>query len=168
MPYFVNIPSDDESWTFQETLRRYEQYKEYLESIREKLPKSAYEFATASWHYGEDPRNPHDYVIQSFDLLQIKADSQGTHQEPSLDIRIMVNTNYEGGWLRLTYKSVHTLSLSTSEAISPIDTTGWRVDEIELSENGFVAHLVRFDCDINWRIECEDIEFGWEIVVSKE
>ncbi len=168
MPYLVNIPPGDESWTFQETLNRYEQYKEYLESIREKLPKSAYEFATANWHYGEDPRNPHDHVVQSFDLLQTKAVWQGTHQEPWLDIRIVVNTDYECGWLRLAYKRVHTLSLATSEAISPIGTTGWRVDEIELSESGFVVHLISFDCDVNWRIECEDIDFGWEPVTNNE
>jgi hypothetical protein len=45
---------------------KWREYNEYLELVRGRMPRSAHEFATASWHYDTaDPRALHDSWVST-------------------------------------------------------------------------------------------------------
>jgi hypothetical protein len=52
-----------------ELLEQSRAYKEYLQSVKERLPLAAFEFVTASWHYDHwDHRCPHDSWVDSLTI----------------------------------------------------------------------------------------------------
>lgn len=48
MPYLLDIPDLSRDVLYEESQRRHEAYRRYLESIRDRLPPSAYAFATTA------------------------------------------------------------------------------------------------------------------------
>lgn len=189
MPYLVNIQDDpryderDVSWT----AGRYQQYQAYLESIREKLPLRAYDFATAKWHYStDDSRGLHDSVVQEFVLQPGRAykgrlkfrHSQVGKSRPGrkrpfagyirpawrdkvLNIHVRLLGAYLDGHMELLYKRVHGINLSSPLWAYPLGLVDWMVDEMALSERGFMVHLIRMDVKVTWAIECEDFDYKW-------
>ncbi len=58
---------------------KFKEYYQYLESVKEKLPHSAYEYAISSWHYNAtDLRCPHDAWLESLDMKEISPDKNDT------------------------------------------------------------------------------------------
>lgn len=157
--------TDEESDDLSALKARYEAYLEYLHSIKARLPSSAHEFATASWHY--DPSHhqcPHDAWVES---LTISEPSEGdNHEERSIEMNLCLLGAYHDGYIEVTYKQVKSYSLYTpAEFKGPPLNVGhgdWLVDEIRLSEREFVLHEIEFSRGSRWVIECEDIIYQWK------
>jgi hypothetical protein len=134
-------------------------YVAYLDSVRGRLPRGAYEFATASWHYNfEDHLSPHDGWL---DEVVIREPASGERKEGrSLEIVARLLAAYHDGHIELKYSVVQDYSLASG-------TTGgsghrdWLYDEVRLSERGCVLHEVEWSGGGLWLIECGDITYKW-------
>lgn len=144
--------------------RKWTEYAQYLESIRDRLPRSAFEFATGNWRRSEDHYSLHDSWVE---CLTISESSSGNRREDrSLEIQVRLLGAYHDGYTTLKYHQVQSYSLSTPREPSlPSFDVGhgdWLHDEIRLSDRGFVLHEVEFSRGSRWTIECKDIERTWE------
>lgn len=151
-----NSPSEwEEAWTV---------YIDYLESIKEELPESVFEFARAPWHYDfQDHRSPHDAWLES---LLIREDSTGDRrQNRSLKLKICLLGAYHNGNIAITYQSVKRYHL-----LCPSELNGghadWLYDEIRLSEHGNCLHEIEWSSGANWLIEFGSLEYKWMPLVS--
>jgi len=140
---------------------RFEAYAEYLESIRDRLPESAYAFAAAPWHYDfSDPRCPHDSWVES---LTVSEPSSGERrQQRSVEIAVRLLGAYHDGHILLTYKSVRGYLLNSLHDSHGAGHGDWLTDEIRLSDSGLVLHEVEFSRGGRWVIECKDVAYEWE------
>lgn len=142
----------------------FDAYYSYLESVREKLPPAAYEFAAARWHYDpEDHRSPHDSWVES---LLITEPSSGERQEVRrIEIQLRLLGAYHDGHLELVYRDAQRYSFDTRLTPGsgrPTQGHGdWLIDEIRLSERGYVLHEISFSTGARWLIECRDVEYQW-------
>jgi hypothetical protein len=145
-------------------------YDEYLAIIKDRLPPSAYTFATASWHYSTlDHRCPHDAWVESFTISEEKHDENPIQRRMNIHVRLL--GAYHDGHIELAYKGVNSYVLS-KPALGPGSwgSGGWKytghhdwlVDETRLSDNNLVVHEIVFSSDARWLIECEDITYEWK------
>ena len=134
--------------------QNFEAYTVYLAAIRYQLPSSAYEFATADWHYDpQDPKCPHDAWIQE---IKIKEIAEGERAEiRSTQIEIFLLGAYHDRLLKLTYFGVESYSMSAAKS----SHNDWITDEIRLSGDGFVVHEAEFSSGARLVIECRDLRF---------
>ena len=155
MKFFANIGVVTE---VSKVFERSKVYREYLRSVKDRLPASALEFATAAWHYDySDHRCPHDSWVES---LTIDEPARGGRLEArSLRISTHLLGAFHDGHLLLDYADVQMYSLENPKTRSGHDD--WLFDEIRLSENGFVLHEVLFSNDSLWLIEAKDISWQW-------
>ena len=153
----LNTPED-----FERQKRKWREYLQYLEAVRHQMPKSAYEFATASWHYDTtDSRSLHDSWVDS---LVIREPAQGTrHEVRSVEIEVRLFGPYHDGNTTLIYEKVHAYSLQSTTGSYPRDGHGdWFCDEVRFPERNHVIHEVEFGSETRWTIECEDIRWAWQ------
>lgn len=67
----------------------FEQYRNFLLSIKEQTPVAAYEFAAASWHYDhEDHRCPHDRWVESPLVHEPSSGSRQEKRDLEIDVRL--------------------------------------------------------------------------------
>jgi hypothetical protein len=156
MKFFVNV--DAGKVAVSEVLERSRVYREYLQSVKERLPISAFEFAAAAWHYDySDHRCPHDSWVES---LTIDEPARGTRLEDrSLHISARLLGAFHDGHLWLDYIDVSAYSLEAPKTRS--GHGNWLFDEIRLSENGLVLHEIMFSNYGQWLIEAKDISCQW-------
>jgi hypothetical protein len=160
-PTSILVPALEKSKDPEEIKKAIAAYHAYLESVRDKLPVSAYDFAAAEWHYDySDHRCPHDSWLESF---QIHEPSTGDrHQEREIGIVIRLLGAYQDAHLELSYSKVRSYSLSGKTPVRPGGGHGdWLSDEIRLSEQGTVLHEIVFGSGSRWLIECADVEVRW-------
>jgi hypothetical protein len=152
MPYILDIP-DIPDLTHEIFRERFSKYYEYLDSVRSRMPESAYAFATADWHYDYgDPRSPHDAWLEE---VVVTIHSSGERSEKRwCDLLVRLFGAQHNGYIELRYKNVRRYTLRHASE--------WYYDEIRLVRGGWVVHEIRFDADTRWRIECEDISFEWK------
>lgn len=155
-------PSDD--FDVDEFIGAYKRYYDYLESIKDKLSTSAYEFAKADWHYNfHDPRCPHDAWLE---VMDIREPGFADVSEREIEITIRLLDAYHSGHITLLYERVRSYSFqknfhhpsSPGRARSHGD---WMIDEISLSEHELVLHEIQFELGL-WIIECENLSYQWE------
>jgi hypothetical protein len=143
---------------------KWREYREYLEFVRGRMPRSAHEFATAAWHYDTaDARSLHDTWVDS---LVIRESADGDrHEIRSLEIEVRLLGPYHDGNTTLSYQDVHAYSLDTPfECVSPPRGVGhgdWLYDEVRLSQRDHVIHEIEFSRGSRWVIECNDIQWTW-------
>jgi len=139
----------------------------YLESVRESLPISAFEFATASWRQSDDHRSLHDSWVES--LIVIEPSSGDRHEKRSIEIQVRLLGSYHDGYMTINYRGVQSYSLETplEFKLPPLHVGhgDWLYDEVRLSEQKFVIHEVEFSRGSRWLIECQDIDWKWEPIV---
>ncbi len=141
-----------------ELLEQSRAYREYLQSVKERLPLSAFEFATAAWHYDySDHRCPHDSWIESLTIDE--PATGGRLQNRSLRISARLLGAFHDGHLLLGYADVQMYSLESPK--TPSGHGDWLIDEIRLSDNGFVLHEVLLSNNSRWLIEAKDISCEW-------
>jgi hypothetical protein len=142
----------------------FDAYYRYLESVRERLPPAAFEFATARWHYDpDDHRSPHDAWVES---IHITEPSSGERREQRrIDIQLRLLGSYHDGHLELSYQDVQSYSLEAplmpAGGDRPVGHGDWLVDEIRLSERGHVMHEIRFSTGALWAIESLNVQCQW-------
>lgn len=134
-------------------------YCAHLDSVKNRLPRAAYEFATAPWHYNfEDHRSPHDGWLEE---VVISEPASGERREiRSLEIVARLLASYHDGRIELKYSGVHSYSLASGIT----DGAGhgdWLYDEIRLSERGRALHEIEWSGGGLWLIECDDVAYRW-------
>ena len=133
--------------------------------MKERMPRAAYSFATADWHYDHnDPRCPHDAWVESLVLVE---SSSGTRSEiRDLEVRVRLLGAWHDGHIELTYTKVQSYLLKTPRKPEhPMRANkgheDWMIDEVRLSESGYVLHEVAFGRGGRWVIESEDLNYRW-------
>ena len=95
-------PESDE---FKKGQEEFESYKSYLKSLEDKIPPSAYEFATAEWHFNtRDSRCLHDSW-----LWEIKFGEVENYEKFELrpnEIYIKLLGAYHNGFIEIRYKNI--------------------------------------------------------------
>jgi len=157
--------------SIEEVRARWQRYHDYLESIKDRLPQSAYEFATAKWHYdGLDHRSPHDGWLK---FVTVREPSHGDRsQYRTLEISIRLLAAYHDGYIDLFYPDVQSYSLTAeSKDFHPdLDNKGhqdWLYDEIRLSDSGNVIHEIEWARGSHWIIESADIGYDWTYISTR-
>jgi len=143
-------------------VNEFEAYRTYLESIKDKIPQSAYEFASADWHYNiRDARCPHDAWLDEIKFGEVKkAEKFEIHP---IEIYVKLLGAYHNGHIVIIYKNIHAYSFNSkriSEHKGDFFHGDWLDDRIRLSENGLVLHEIEWEHG-NWIIESGDIEYKW-------
>ncbi len=151
-----------------------EAYDQYLESIKDKLPKAAYEFATATRQ--SNPSDPyihltptglesrmalHDAWLESMTMSEPSHGDRSQYR--SIDITIKLLGPYHDGHIELVYKNVKSYSM-VATLISWEAGEGhgdWMYDEIRLSERGNVLHEIEWSRGSDWLIEFKDFAYQW-------
>jgi hypothetical protein len=145
-------------------LAAFQKYRRYLESVRDRMPPNAFEFAFAPWHFdSDDHRCPHDTWVESLTIKENASGSRSQYRNIQIDLRLL--GAFHDGHLELSYKEVKKYELITpSEFEMPPYNVGhgdWLADEVRLSDEGLVIHEIEFARGSRWLIECRDITFKW-------
>jgi|SRR5882724_1226479 len=151
--------------SFEEWRTARQRYSDHLESIKDKLPQSTYQFATAEWHYdGLHHRSPHDGWLE---FVTVREPSSGDrNQYRTIEIHIRLLAAYHDGYIDLSYFDVRSYSLTAAMADFHPDMNNkghqdWLYDEIRLSDRGNVLHEIEWSRGDHWVIECKDIRCDW-------
>ncbi len=157
----ILVPILSRSNTTEEVKKAFADYHKYLESIDRSLPSSAYDFASASWHYDySDHRCPHDSWVESLVISEPSSDGRREKREIAIAIRLL--GAYHDGYLELSYPGVRSYSLASEILETPkIGHGDWLIDEVRLSYKNLVLHEILFSSGSRWLIESRDIEFRW-------
>ncbi len=158
---FVSVASED----LEEGAALFERYYEYLDGVKEKMPREAHSFAVADWHYDHnDPRCPHDAWVEALVVAELPS---GTRSEiRDLEVRVRLLGAWHDGHIELTYTNVQSYLFETPRKLEhPMRPSkgheDWVIDEVRLSELGFVLHEVAFSRGSRWVIESEDVIYRW-------
>ncbi len=153
------LTKDRPNNSYEEWQSSWSDYCAYLESVRGRLPQSAYEFATAPWHYDfADHRSPHDGWLET--LVVREPASGGRKGNRSPEIVACLFAAYHDGFIELRYSEVGSYSLA-SGATSGKGHGDWLYDEVRLSERGRVLHEIEWSSGGLWLIECGDVAYKW-------
>lgn len=137
---------------------RYAEYQKYLESIQDKFPPSAREFALAKWRIDTAFHQcPHDSWVEYIKIYEDASGERNQHRVSQIEVKLL--GAYHDGFLELKYKNVVRYSLTKTDDWKSYGD--WLYDEVRLSENELVLHEIEFHSQTIWLIECEDIEFIW-------
>jgi hypothetical protein len=160
------LTKDRPNNSYEEWQSGWSAYRAYLESVRSQLPQSAYEFATASWHYNfEDHRSPHDGWLEE---VVIREPALGERKENrSLEIVARLSAAYRDGLIELQYFDVRRYSLASGVTHGK-GRGDWLYDEIRLSEQERVLHEIEWSTGGLWMIECGDVACRWMPLCSAE
>jgi hypothetical protein len=155
---------------FERQKQKWREYREYLDSIRSVMPQSAYEFATAPWHYdNSDSRSLHDSWVDS--LLINELASGARHEIRLLEMKVQLRGPYHNGSTMLEHREVYSYSLGMPFSSSPgrrrLGHGDWLCDEVRLSDGGHVLHEIEFSTGCRWIIECTDVEWRWKPALAK-
>ena len=165
MAFFLSNDIDDSRDDHNVFRERFAAYQQYLQSIKEELPASAYEFAVAEWHYDpQAPQCPHDAWLE---LLTISEPSTGArHERRSIEILMRLLGAYHDGHIEISYQGVQMYCMTTpAEFKAPPLGVGhgdWLTDEVRLSAAGMVIHEIEFSRGTRWLIESADIAYKWK------
>lgn len=153
------LTSDRREDSYEEWQSRWAPYCNYLESVKGQLPTSAYDFATAPWHYNfSDHRAPHDGWVEE---IRIREPATGERNEKrSLQIIVKLLGAYHDGHIELTYSDVQNNSLDC-EGQKGLGHGDWLYDEIRLSDRGYVLHELEWSRGGRWLTECRDVSYKW-------
>jgi hypothetical protein len=164
---FLDYGPDD---SFEEMERQFSDYQVYLNSLKNKLPETVFNFATADWHYNpEDHRCPHDAWLESFNISEVR-DIENPRNNRDIQIDMILLGAYHDGRIHLSYKEVIYYNLEKAPLVGiqaeifgkPAITHGdWLIDEIGLSEENLVVHRIVFSNEAEWIIQCKDFEYKW-------
>lgn len=133
-------------------------YCRYLASVRQYLPRNAYEFATAPWHYNfEDHMSPHDSWHQSTILTETPV--QGAKYS-KLDISVRLLGAFHDGHIELRFENVRSCDLRAAFRQEG-SRSDWLYDEVRLSESGHVLHEIEWSNKDIWLIECDELQYSW-------
>ena len=68
----------------------FHRYQEYLQSLRDVFPLSAYALATSDWYFNfTDHRCPHDAWLETFSLSEASSANGGKQRSLSVNVRLL-------------------------------------------------------------------------------
>lgn len=140
---------------------KFEAYKKYLMENQPFFPQTAYEFAAADWHYNpQDHRCPHDSWVESLQISE-KHSSEFDKKE-GIKIQLTLLGAYHDGRIKINYEGVKGYNFNLLPDNFEVKHHGdWIIDEIRLSEQGWLIHEISFWLKGNWQIECKNIKYEW-------
>jgi hypothetical protein len=152
--------------SYEEMRANWRRYEEYLGSVRDRFPPSAYALATSDWYYNpEDHRCPHDAWLEE---LGITEPAEGPrHENRTVAIQVRLLGAYHDGHIEMRYPTVFRYELALGSGRQ--GHGDWRYDEFRLSEEGHILHEIewaRLDHTARWLIEASDVEFVWKPLVE--
>jgi hypothetical protein len=158
------LHTDGEPADHHELRRRFEAYNAYLESVRDRMSRSAYEFATAHWHYDPtDPRCPHDAWVEELMITEPSSGDRSEIREIAVTVKLL--GAYHDGFIILEYENVFEYSLVSPSRVGALPGYSghgdWLIDEITLTKDGHVRHEIEFSSGSVWVIVAEDIKYQW-------
>jgi len=153
--YILSEQRDSDDWNE----AAWKRYPAYLESVRDRMPPSAYALATSDWYFGfSDPRGPHDARLVEMAISErAAAPSDFPSDPPSLRIRLL--NAWGTGYIELRYPEVYRYHLTVSHCGS--GHGDWRYDELRLTDDGHVLHEIEWWTageTGRWIIEASDVE----------
>lgn len=158
--------------TFDELRSAWNAYSNYLETVKDRLPKSAYEFAVAPWHFfnpesvldHDDPRThmaPHDSWLDAVTMTEPSSGDRSQYRSINITTRLL--GPFHDGHIEFTYAGVRSYSM-TATLISQEAGEGhgdWLNDEIRLSERGYLLHEIEWSRGSTWLIESKEFSYRW-------
>jgi hypothetical protein len=155
-----------EGWSAEEAVQRFKLYSEYVEKVKSALPKSAYSFATAHWHYQSQDRHcPHDGWVEHLKIWESASGDRKQYRQTQIELRLL--GAFHDAHLELNYKDVRSYTLSVQPNGKQLTNQNaghgdWLIDEVRLSENNLVLHDILFANRSRWLIEASDIMWEWK------
>lgn len=115
MTFILN--SDRPENSFEQWTDGWKAYCDYLETVKDRLPRSPYEFATADWHYNfSDHKSPHDSWLEQLTISERATGERKQHR--SIEIFVRLFAAYHDGYIELTYKKVRGYFIEKSQVFS--------------------------------------------------
>ncbi|MHB1131521.1 MAG: hypothetical protein ACYC4L_03950 [Chloroflexota bacterium] len=151
-----------------EVNRTYNEYRRYLESVKDQLPSSAYEFATAPWHWDvEDHRTLHDSWVESLSVSEVHPEDNVKQRGVTIAVRLL--GPYHDIYTDMTYLEVSSYSLTLPRLSSVVPAWSqvrtrhddWLGDEVRVTDDNRIEHEIVFGFGGRWLIECTDIRIRW-------
>ena len=85
--------------------RAFERYRDYLASVADSFPPSAYALATSDWYFDfNDHHCPHDAWLESLSITE--SASGARHEIRRLSMRVRLLGAYVDGHIELVYPQV--------------------------------------------------------------
>jgi hypothetical protein len=163
MKHIIDLP--DGGWD-------YEPYFEYLKTVRNKLPKTAWDFATDFHNYDlTSHQSLHDAWLNSFFISEVATGERS--QIRSIRIDSCYLGSYHDYKIHLTYFEV-----SAYKCISPTRDASAASDamighgdlmthEVRLEDDGLLTHELKFSQGAVLLITCKNLEHSLEAVAPK-
>jgi hypothetical protein len=137
----------------------FDEYFEYIQSIRTRLPEHVYEFASNFDHYNLSSRlSLHDAWLSS---IEVREPGKGERRENrNTEISLCLLGPHHDRRITLEYREVqaYTLLSQTVQA----GHGDLLIHEVRISDSGFLVHEIQFVRG-NVVIECKDFEHRQEI-----
>jgi len=139
----------------------FERYREYLQSVRDSFPASAFELASSEWYFTpSDHRCPHDSWLE--EVVLSESSSASRPEQRSTSIRVRLRAAHHDDFIEFHYPQVFRYFLDSSNVSR--GHRDWRYDEFRLSDAGRLLHEIEwcgaFDTG-RWLIEASDVTFHW-------
>lgn len=149
-----------------EAVRSWEEYENFLETIKDDLPKSSRDFFLATWHYDKDDhRCLHDAWLESLVISESPPAQEAERRQIEISIRLL--GSYHDGYMTIRYHGVRRYLITTPpKAATPPATDGHGdllADEVSMSEYGFPVHYMEFSRGSLLEIEYQELEWDWRL-----
>ncbi len=145
--------------TTEDDIATFDQYFDYIESIKSRLPKHVYNFASNYKYYNlTDHSSLHDAWLEYFNIREI---AEGDRSEIR---RIEIESNYLGPFhdcrINIIYNEVQSFSINTLRP--PLSSNGWAhgdlmFHELRLEDNNILVHEIIYSTGSVYIIKCHDI-----------
>jgi hypothetical protein len=99
--------------------------------------------------------------------VKVSEPSSGERSEiRGLEIEIRLLGAYHDGFIEFHYTEVESYYLDQPHrrgqwATNQKGHKDWMVDEVDLSDNGYILHEIEWLDGAHWYIECRNFEFKW-------
>ncbi len=150
-----------------DVVQAFEDYREYLDSCKERFPQGALSLATSDWYFNfGDHRCPHDAWLENVTVSESKSDDvEGLRL---VSIKILLLNAYHDGEIEFVYRNVYSYSIEASHSDQGHDD--WRYDEFRLSERGNLIHEIEwagYGSGHRWIIESDDVNYSYREFVRQ-
>lgn len=148
----------------------YGKYKEYVESIREKLPEHIYAFAANPDYFNlKSHSSLHDAWLESLTVMETASGDRS--QVRKLEIKISLLGSFHDRRIHLHYTGVARYSFDAPPRYGEprYEHTAHGdlfTHEIRLGHQGLFIHEILFERDATFLIECSDIRHSEELIAK--
>jgi hypothetical protein len=145
------------------TERSFEEYRGYLESIRDQLPPHVYAFATDVNRYSLDsPQSLHDCWLASLSVFEERSPHRPFR--PAVRIRLRLLGQRHDRYINLTYHDVRGYELvGCPNRYNPADTFHGDVATHEVRfEHATLVHEIQFVSESRVLIQCGSFDVAEE------